>query len=177
MTSPSSTVPLRRAVERALTQPTGQTRALSHARLFTLTFPAEVVYRPELTIERKCCYVECYGHRDAVGVLEVGPVVREIVGVRVACWYYAGSELMRDEHERALRELDEDRLLVRAALCYPGVLLYDPDGNDTGLDGGSLRADEWTSDGPTPLPATEGQARVLRVVHSFRTTVELTQPT
>lgn len=176
MAAPTSTTPLRRAVIAALTTATTKTQALPVANLFVLARPATRAQSAAKVKGAPAVWVTVRDHAadpDALG-LEMSTIRRESVVVEVECTYYAGSELFSAEHAAALVRIEDDRQLVISALLYPEALRYDPQGNDTGLDGGSLRFDGYRSIGPAPSPVPAGStARLLTVTHLFQVKVEL----
>lgn len=181
MTTPTSFKPLRDAVMYALTNATGKPRALSESHLFARATAADarqraagVVTKPRALVVVKNAIPDIQG-----GVLQGDNVQRDLVTVEITLWYYGGSELFSAETDAALDRIDADTPLIVAALCQPGALLTDQNGNGTGLDGGSLRIELWSSQGPDPIPVQEtaGAAqRIFRVVHRFGSVVELAQP-
>jgi len=173
MSLASSTVPLRRAVIAALTTVTGQPSAIPAASLFREAVPAPAAQRAVTLRQGPTAWVTVRDHSadgDRI-MLEMSTVRAERVTVEVLCEYYAGSEQFSSEHSTALVRLEEDRQRVMRALLYPEALRYDPDGDDTGLDGGSLRYDGYRSVGP--ILGVAGKSRVLSVIHTFPATLEL----
>lgn len=177
MTLPLSASAARRAVLHALTTATGQPRAL------TTLFKAGPATMPQNVADVKGaprCHVLM---RDPVldGEMENGSSETVHYVCQITCWYYSGSDVLpakaSSENDTALARIETDFVAVRAALCYPGALAADPSGNDTGLAGHALRSDGWRAQGPDPMP-TQGTetARVLRVVHFFRASIDQLQP-
>lgn len=182
MTLPTSFKPLRKAVIAALTTSTGKPRALASGHLFAQAAASERHQRGVTTKAAPRALVVIKNARPDVqgGVLQGTDIQRDMVTVEITLWYYAGSELFSAETTTALDRIDEDTPLIVAALCQPGALVLDPSSNPTGIDGGSLRVELWSSQGPDLIPVqqspTEGR-RIFRVVHTFVTGIELQQPT
>lgn len=173
MALPASTEPLRLAVLNALTATTGKTRAIPDAYLFVTGKPGSDIARSGSVKSRPVAHVSVKNHTadpDAL-FLEMSDRRREVVLVEVVCTYYAGSELFGAEYDAALLRVEEDRQRIIRALLYPEALALDPTGAETGLDGGSLRFDGYSSTGPAR--PNRGSARLLEVTHAFRVKVEL----
>lgn len=179
MTLPSSTEPARLAVVYALTHQTAFPRTIPSAYLFKTAWPADVVQRPVTLKGQPRCFV--VAKDDDAGedsfFLAAG-IWRGAVTFAVSLYYYAGSELMKDEADRAMLRIAEDKLRVPACLTAGPALALDPLGNATGLDGDALRIDGYRCIGPNPMPVRNGEdVRVMRVDMSFRTSLELLTPT
>lgn len=177
MALPTSTEPLRLAVLNALTSPTTKPRAIPAGLLFEPALDAEGAIRAGAPKDRPRAYVVVRDHGpdpDALQ-LEMSSVRREAVLVEITCFYWSGNPTVRSEVDATLARIESDRQRLLGALLYPESLATDPDGRETGLDGGSLRWDGYSSTGPSPLPVPSGASRVLQVVHRFRVKVELAQ--
>lgn len=176
MTLPLDTTPLHDAVEHAISQNTGQPRAIPAAHLFALAPPTEGTGRSSVAKAKPVAWVDVVDESAAEpNMLEMSD--RRRVGVRVVitCNYAAGQDAASRKAARAV--VKRSTALLLAALCYPSALELDPDGNETGVDGGALRADQHASSGPPRQPLKSTDPHVMQVVHTFRTTVELRQPT
>lgn len=174
MTLPSSTVPLRDAVIASLTTDTGKPNAIPASYLFRQAVRGPTAQRAVTLKQGPTAWVTVRDHAadgDRV-LMEMSTIRAERVTVEILCEYYAGHELFSAEHDAALVRIENDRQRVLRALLYPENLRLDPDGNDTGLDGGSLRFDGYRSLGPSLAPGT-GKTRVLAVIHLFPATLEL----
>lgn len=171
MALPTSTVPLRNAVSAALTTDTGKTNAIPAGFLFRKAVRGSTAQRSVTLKEGPTAWVVVRDHRAIADrlLLEMSTVRALTVVVEILCEYYAGHELFGAEHDAAVLRIEADRVRVIKALLYPEALALDPDGNETGLDGGSLRFDGYTSIGPTP----PGKTRVMSVTHFFTATLEL----
>lgn len=181
MALPSSTDPLRLAVQYALTTVTTKPRTLTASRLFKIAWPAEIVERPATLKGQPRCFVVVKDDdvgEDGFTLLSTSSF-RMVVTVQVTTWYWMGSELVKSEVDTALLRIAEDKLRVAACLSYPGALALSPAGAQTGLDGDALRLDlGYRTIGPNPMPVSSGsEERVMRVDHVFRTSVELLPPT
>lgn len=174
MTTPTSTIPLRDAVIAALTTDTGLPSAIPAAYLFREAVPGPTAQRAGTLKQGPTAWVTVRDHSaDGDRVLMEMSTVRALrVVVEILCEYYAGHELFSAEHRAALMRIEADRPRVLSALLRPEALRYDPAGNDTGLDGGSLRFDGYRSTGPALAPGA-GKTRVLAVIHYFPATLEL----
>lgn len=177
MALPTSTEPLRLAVLHALTSPTGKPRAIQPGLLYEPALDAQGSVRAGAPKATPSVYVVVRDHApdpDSLG-LEGSSIRRESVLVEITCSYWSGNPTSRSEMGETLARIEADRQRLLGALLYPEALRYDPDGQDAGLDGGSLRWDGYSSTGPAPLPVPSGSPRVLQVVHRFRAKVELSQ--
>jgi hypothetical protein len=173
---PTSTVPLRQAVLRALTHHTGQPRCLTPDRLFAEGIPADFLNDPRQhpTAQKPRCFVPPITGASDQRTLTMTNRRHVAATVSVVLWYGGAHPLSRDEWSRVVSRAEEDVQLVSAALCYPGALAYAPDGTETGVDGGSLvEAGGHEVRGPEPLA---GELGLITVIHTFRCGVELTQP-
>lgn len=190
MTLPSSWKPARDAVVAALTTVRTAPRAIPSGKLFVEGTPAEIVARPESlkpgsstskTQGPRAFVIFRDGSPEVPGLWETSTERREVWFVQITCWYWLGNDMLptvAGEMPKALQRVAEDQERILAALCYPGALATDPSGNDTGLDGGSLRADQYRCVGPDPMPIQRGEQsyRVMRITHLFRTTLTLAAP-
>ena len=183
MPYPANTAPLYDAIVNALTVSTGQPRAIPADLLFRLGRPDELRQGPstEALIRQRRCYVMPVLSRPVDPRLQLTDRRRVAVTVVIYCWYYAGQELYRKEHEAAGKLADADTQRISAALTYPGALYLAPSGAETGLDGGSLRADDGRHavEGPSVMTAPRQQktsAVVLEVKHTFTAECELSIP-
>lgn len=179
MTLPSSCTFARRAVMYALANVTGKPRCLASDYLFRLTGPAQATKNAADMKKRPGAFVL---FRDAAldGEMENGSSIVVNYTVQITCWYYAGSDALPakldSETDKALERIEGDEHRLRAALCYPGALdLYGSD--DTGLCGQALRDEQWRAAGPDPMGPDENGDRLLRVIHTFRASVDQLQPT
>jgi hypothetical protein len=183
MTLPLDCTPLRDAVVHALTQATAQPRSLAlnpglgRHLLFRELPPAAGAARLAAVADAPGVYVEVHGHAgDPAGQpMEGGDRRREAVTVEITCSYGSGHPDVLEETRAVGRIIERDKQRVIAALTSPGALSTDPTGADTGADDGCLRWDGYSSTGPK-FPRAPTDERVVRVVHVFRTTVELRQP-
>jgi hypothetical protein len=172
MPFPADTAPLYRAVVAAMTTETGQVAALTASKLYVLARPED--FQSEANagtiFRRPKVWVEPIHTRPIDPQLRLTDRNRVEATVRIHTYYFA-HETHTTEWQTTMARIDRDRVLVGEALTYPGALLEDPDGNPTGLDGGSLRMDDgrWAPDGPTQTR----KDRVWRLTHVFRAGVEL----
>lgn len=172
MSWPSSTVPLRAAIMHALTKPTGMVSAIPQADLFVVGTPHDgrAVLADIKTQPSAWAVVRDASADTPTNEMSGERRLRVVVQITTHLW--AGADVVRVEVERQLDRFDVCSKALLNALTYPGSLASDPDGNPTGLDGGSLRAatpSEYRSVGPDLLP---GQ-RVLRITHFFTASVTL----
>lgn len=175
MALPSTTIPLRKAVIAALTTATGKTAALSRAHLFRNARPLARAQRSATVKGQPAAWVTVRDHApdlDFVG-LEMSDRRRLSCTVEIECTYYAGNDLFSAEHAAALDRIESDRVALIDALLYPEALRFDPTGQDTGLDGGSLMFAGYRSTGPAPSPVKPNSGGVLTVTHAFACKVEL----
>lgn len=175
MALPSTTVPLRKAVIAALTTETGKTGAIPATNLFRLARPSARAQRSSTVKGAPTAWVTVRDHApdpDAL-LLEMSNVRRLVVVVEIECTYYAGSELFGAEHASALERIETDRVALIDALVFPEALRLDPDGQETGLDGGSLTFAGYRSVGPAPSPVSPESGRLLSVTHTFVCKVEI----
>lgn len=173
MARATTTAALRRAVIAALTKPRSSLRALPAALLFSEARPADAAQRAGSLIAGPTAWVVIRDHAAiADRLLPESSDLRAIAcTVEITCDYYGGNDLFSAEYAKAIELIEDHRVRVIDALLDPGALLTDPDGVETGLDGdGCLRFDGYRSTGPDIVT---GKARVLRVVHFFRATLEV----
>jgi len=180
VTWPLDTVPLRKAVVHALTQPTGKFRAIAQEFLFAeargptvqALNVADLKNRPQV-------WVAVRDRTSEVGTNEGSDERRIRCTVSIAAYYYSGSESHRTESKKYLDRVDSDGMRLLAALTYPGSLELDPEGNEVGLDGASLRganSGEYRSIGPDLIQAGPDGPRIYRVTHQLLGTLTLAQP-
>ena len=175
MALPSTTIPLRKAVIAALTTDTGKTGAIPAANLFRLARPLARAQRAATVKGQPAAWVTVRDHApdpDAL-MLEMSNVRRLTCVIEIECTYYAGGELFSVEHAATLERIETDRVALIDALVFPEALRYDPDGQDTGIDGGSLSFAGYRSVGPAPSPVAPDSGRLLSVTHAFACKVEL----
>lgn len=180
MTFPLNTIPLRKAVTRALTKPTGKYRAIPTEFLFALGVPSLEALNSAQLKNRPSVWVVVRDRGSEAPTNEAAGERRLRCTVRITVHYWAGSENHTAESLKQLDKIDADGARILAALAYPGSLDVDEDGVEVGLDGGSLRAansSEYSSTGPDPVNTGPDGPRVLRVVHQFLATLTLAQPT
>lgn len=178
MAFPTDTEPLRAAVLYALTTTTGQPRAIRGEYLFRELEPADGAARAAAVKNRPGVTVDVLEDGPADGsMLEMSDRARLAVRVVITIVYASGASVSAAERRAASRLRAADTARILSALCYPGALDVDQYGNETGVDGGALVREKWSASGPATQPARSADARVLRVVHTFRTSVELAQPT
>lgn len=141
MALPLDTEPLRAAVIAALTTYTGQTDCVPADRLFRLGLPRDLVAPPsgaETWGTRTLCAVDPVDEEDTDPQLRLTDRRRALVTVGVRCWYHCGTGADSPEYEAAVKAFKRDARIIESALTYPGALYSAPDGQRTGLDGGSI---------------------------------------
>lgn len=181
---PTSTAPLYDAVIAALTTDrTGPShpRALPTDRLFALGKPQDVargprsseVFAGSAARGRPVCWVAPIQIAPTDPQLQMTDRARYDATIEIRLWYYA-HDVNSDAWRAVMAEVHRDVPLVGHAMTFPGALHEDPTGRRTGLDGGSLRADDgrWTVRAPTPL----ADPRVVQVTHVFRASLEMAAP-
>lgn len=182
MTLPLDCTPLRNAVVRALTAATGKPRSLGlnpylgKSPFFTELASASHVNVADVEAQPGVFVTVGDATGDPNGQpMEGGDRRREMRVVTIEYVAYAGGPKMIDEHLQASAIVERDTQRIIAALTCPGVLT-DPAGVvDPVCDDGCLRWDGYSGKGPE-WPRKQGDPRLVRVTHTFRTTVELSTP-
>lgn len=179
MTLPSSATVARHAVMTALSTVTAMPRHLTSDQLFRLTSADEVAQNPaDLKAKPGALVI----FRDPVldGEMENGSSIVMHYTVQITTWYWSGNTVLRtkigSELDKALERIEADEHRLRAALCYPGALAT-YSGNETGLTALRSGPESYRAVGPDPAPTRDEAARVLKVVHFFRASIDLLQPT
>lgn len=181
MTLPTDTTPLYDAVVAALTTITDKTRHITGENLFVLGKPKDILDAPrgsDVWRVRPCVVMPIL-HREIDPQLQLTDRMRIDATVEIRCWYHAGDGVGTRDWNDASALWTRDAFAVGHALTYPGALEHDPTGLETGLDGGSLRADNGrhTVD-VRVMPRTQKTDPVrVQVTHVFRASCELLRPT
>lgn len=168
MARPRNSTPAYDAIVNALTKHTGQPNCLQPAYLFKLGIPKDVnnagAPRPGTVYGEARCFVMPIDDREKQPQLRMSNIAFVELTVEIRCFYYAPESDIEAWREQMAR-IAADKRRVFDALTEPGVLRYDPTGNETGLTGYSLRPDQWDPRGPVPLPSAP---RVYQLTHVFK---------
>lgn len=177
MAYPLSTHPLHQAVLAALTTHTGKPRCLQPDRLFVRGRPSDFLTAPRHhpTAQSPRCFVAPIQSVSDSVTLTMSNRRHVEARVELILWYGGANPLAPLEWSHVVARAEEDIRLVCGALCEPGALLFAPNGEETGADGGSLLEGGSSHSISGPIPLT-GEVGVVTVVHSFRAGVELTAP-
>jgi hypothetical protein len=173
---PTSTTPLREAIEHALTTATGLPRALPESALLVRWKPGDAIGPPSPgQVYRTARFILLpIITRPIEPQLEMTDRMDVEATIEIRTWYFTGKP-NTSQWQDAMRAIDAHRVLIPSALTYPGNLATAPDGTETGLYGGSLRVDGnryRTREQPVPRDPT-----VYMVAHFFDVPVELARPT
>lgn len=175
MALPTDTSPLYHAVVAALSTHTGATRCIPAAYLLREGKPQDLEKgaRPG-EIAAPVFFVAPIEETPTDPQLQMTDRRRVEASVSIMVWY-RGHPLHAAEHEAMRSRAAADKARIVDALTYPSALYYAPDGQRTGLDGGSLRIDGDRCQIEGPVPAQGYDNRVFRVTYRFRVGVEMTR--
>jgi len=95
--------------------------------------------------------------------------MRYLGTVQIVRLYRPGKDLFDEETDASMRVALRDAHLVAQALTLPPCLAFDPDDNDTGIDGGALHAVDHATTGPD----FDARNSVVRAVDRFTISITL----